>query len=182
MTAARARALTIVGVLVIAAIVLTFVTISKDRQTHASYLSTCPANSVPVVTKPLPPRSAITIKVYNATNQPGLAATVAEDLQHRGYRVQPVGPHDDKPVVSAVANIYYGPNTVAAAWVVRAEFLMTRSSQVADMKFNIKSKSPVVAVVIGKGFRQLGATTEVNQAIAALGTPPAPTGTCARTG
>jgi hypothetical protein len=107
---------------------------------------------------------------------------VAEDLHYRGYKVEKVGPHDDKPVFSGVANIYYGPNTVAAAWVIRAEFLMTSTSESSNMKFDIKSKSNVVAVVIGKGFRQLGATTEVNQAIAALGTPPAPTGTCARSG
>ena len=37
-------------------------------------------------------------------------------------------------------------------------------------------------MVIGKGFRQLGARTEVNQAIAALGTPAAPKGTCAQRG
>ena len=81
-----------------------------------------------------------------------------------------------------MANIYFDPSTVAAAQVVRAEFLMTDQSQISAMKFNIKSKSKVIDVVIGKGFRQLGARTEVNQAIAALGTPTAPKGTCAQRG
>jgi hypothetical protein len=168
--------------LVIAALVLTLITTSRDTQTHASYLSSCPAKSVPVVTNPLPPRNNITLKIWNGANQPGLAETVAEDLQHRGYNVEKVGDKDNKPTFNGVANIYFDPSTVAAAWVVRAEFLMTDASQIHAMKFNIKSKSKVIDVVIGKGFRQLGARTEVNQAIAALGTPPAPTGTCAQNG
>ena len=48
------------------------------------------------------------------------------------------------------------------------------------MHFSLKNKTKVVEVVIGTGFRQLGAKTEVNQAIAALGTPAAPAGTCAQ--
>ena len=182
MTAARIRSLVIVGVLVIAAVVLTIITTSRDTQTHASYLSSCPAKSIPVITSPLPARGDITIKVWNGANQPGLAQTVAEDLQHRGYRVEKVGTKDNKPTFSGVANIYFDPSTVAAAQVVRAEFLMTDQSQISAMKFNIKSKSKVIDVVIGKGFRQLGARTEVNQAIAALGTPTAPKGTCAQRG
>jgi len=181
-TAARIRAIVIVGALGLGALILSLVTVDTDTQTHASYLKSCPAKSVPVVTKPLPARSAITVKIWNGANQPGLAQTVAENMQHRGYQVQKVGPKDNKPTINNVANIYFGPNTVAAAWVVRAEFLMTNPSQASDMKFNIKSKSNVVDVVVGKGFRQLGATTEVNQAIAALGTPNAPPGTCPKTG
>jgi hypothetical protein len=181
MTAARARAIAVVAALVLVAVVLSLETMAHDRQTHASYLSSCPANSVPVITKPLPPRGDITIKVWNGASQPGLAQSVAEDLQHRGYTVQKVGPRDNKPTIDDVAFIMFGPDTVAAAQVVRAEFLMTNSQQNRDMKFNIKSKSKVVDVVIGKGFRQLGSTTEVNQAIAQLGDASAPAGTCART-
>jgi NAD(P)H-hydrate repair Nnr-like enzyme with NAD(P)H-hydrate epimerase domain len=182
MTAARVRALAIVAVLVIAAVVLTIVTVDGDKQTHASYLSNCPAKAIPVVVKPLPERNEITIKVWNAGASAGDATSVAEDLRHRGYSVEKVGPKDNKPAISGVADIYYGPNTVAAAQVVRAEFLMTTTDQNQNMKFNIKSKSKVVDVLIGKSFRQLGATTEVNQAIAALGSPTAPTGTCPKTG
>jgi hypothetical protein len=181
MTAARVRSLVIVGVIVIAAVVLALIATKRDTQTHASYLSSCPANTVPIVTTPLPARDAITIKLWNGANQPGLAQTVAEELRHRGYNVEKVGTRDNRPAITSVANIYYGPATVAAAQVVRAEFLMTQPSEDRLMKFNIKSKSKVVDVVIGKGFKQLGARTEVNQAIAALGAPLAPAGTCART-
>ena len=64
------------------------------------------------------------------------------------------------------------------AWVVRAEFLLADPNSTQGMHFSLTNKSKVVQVVIGTGFRQLGAKTEVNQAIAALGTPPAPAGTC----
>jgi len=47
MNAARIRAIVIVGVLLVAAGVLTSVTISGDKQKHASYANSCPAGTVP---------------------------------------------------------------------------------------------------------------------------------------
>lgn len=181
MNAARVRALAVVGTLMVGALVLTFVTIHRDTQTHANYLSNCPANEVPVVTRPLPNTNAITIKVWNASQRVGLAEQVADDFRHRGFNVEKVGAHDNKPTFTGIANFYYGPSMVAGAWVVRAYFLMTDPGEISAMHFDLKNKTNVVDVVLGKGFRQLGAKTEVNQAIAALGVPDAPTGTCAET-
>jgi hypothetical protein len=48
------------------------------------------------------------------------------------------------------------------------------------MHFDLKSTSTVVTLALGKGFRQIGTPTDVHQAIAALGIPAAPKGTCAR--
>lgn len=179
MNAARIRALVIVGVLLISAIVLAKLTLSKDTQTHASYANTCPANSVKVVTNPLPDYTQITLKIWNGSKVPGRAKDIADQLSHRGFVVQNVGKHDDKPTTSDVADIYYGPKTLGAAWVVRAEFLLADRLSTQGMHFSLNNKSNVVDVVVGTGFRQLGAKTEVNQAVAALGTPLVPAGTCA---
>lgn len=182
MNAARIRALVVVGVLMVGSLTLTFLAVHRDTQSTASYLTSCSNKSVPVVTSPLPSPSQITLKIWNGAQVPGLALSVAEDFRHRGFNVEKVGTHDDKPPVNTVAEIYYGPKTVAAAQVVRAEFLLTDPSEVSEMHFNIKDMSTDVDVVLGKSFRQLGAHTEVNQAIAALGVPKAPPGTCARSG
>jgi hypothetical protein len=188
MNAARIRALSVVGVLMIGASVLVFVTMHKDTQTHASYLGSCPAGSIPVVVDPLPNTDQINLKVYNGSNVPGAAENLASAFSHRGFKVANVGKHDNKPAFAGVAQLYYGPSAVGAAWVVRAYFLMTNPDpndpgrfDMRNMHFNLKRTNNVVDVVLGKDFRQLGARTEVNQAIAALGRPAAPPGTCAET-
>jgi hypothetical protein len=179
MNAARIRSLVIVGVLLIAALVLAKVTISDDKQSKVSYANSCPAGTIPVVTDPLPNYDQIQLKIYNGSKVPGQAQALAAELSVRGFKVAKVGAHDDKPTTSDVADLYYGPNTLGAAWVMRAEFLLSDPTSDQGMHFDIKNKSAVVEVVVGTGFRELGAKTEVNQAIAALKTPPAPTGTCA---
>jgi hypothetical protein len=170
----------------VSALILVFYTMHKDTQTHASYLHDCAPGSIPVVVHPLPDETQINLKVWNGSNVPGEAEKVASDFTHRGFKVAKVGKHDNKPVFNGVAQLYYGPSTVGAAWVVRAYFLMTNLDpknpaqfDMSNMHFDPKRKSNVVDVVLGKSFRQLGARTEVNQAIAALGTPNAPPGTCA---
>jgi hypothetical protein len=179
MNAGRIRSLAIVGVLLVGAGVLAKVAISDDKQSHASYANQCPSGLVPIVTDPLPDYDQINLKLYNGSTVPGAAQNLASELSHRGFKVAKVGAHDDKPTTPDVADLYYGPNTVAAAWVVRAEFLLSDPNSDQGMHFNLKDKSNVVTVVIGRGFRELGAKTEVNQAIAALKTPLAPPGTCA---
>jgi len=181
MNAARIRAMVIVGVLLVAAVVLVKITISDDKQSHASYTSSCPEGTIAVVTDPLPNYPQINLKIYNASAVPGQAGSVASELTTRGFKVAKVGPHDDKPTTASVVDITYGPSTVGAAWVVRAEFLLNASDplNMSGMHFSVTNKSNVVTVVIGTNFKQLGAKSEVNQAIAALKTPPAPAGTCA---
>jgi hypothetical protein len=178
MNAARIRAVAIVGVLLVSAVVLAKIALSDDTQTHASYADTCPAKSVKVVTNPLPDYPQITLKIWNGSKVPGLAQNIADQLRHRGFVVQTVGKHDDKPTTADIADLYYGPNTLGAAWVVRAEFLLSDPTSSKGMHFSLTNKSKVVDVVVGTGFKQLGAKTEVNQAVAALGTPAIPDGTC----
>jgi hypothetical protein len=179
MNAARIRAFAIVGVLLIAAVVLAKIAISDDKQSRTSYASSCPAGTVPVITDPLPDYDQINLQIFNGSKVPGQAQNLANQLAHRGFKVEKVTSKNDKPTTNAVAQIYYGPQSLAAAWVVRAEFLLTDPDDDQLMHFNIKNKSTVVQVTIGTQFKQLGAKTEVNQAIAALRTPSAPPGTCA---
>jgi hypothetical protein len=179
MNAGRIRSLAIVGVLLIAAAVLTKVAISDDKQSHTSYANSCPAGLVPIVTDPLPDYDQINLTVFNGSQVPGAAQNLADELSHRGFKVAKV---DSKKNVSKttpdIADLYYGPNTVAAAWVVRAEFLLSDPTSNQGMYFDIHNKSDSVKVVIGRAFKELGAKTEVNQAIAALKTPTPPPGTC----
>ncbi|HKD99310.1 MAG TPA: LytR C-terminal domain-containing protein [Micromonosporaceae bacterium] len=178
MNAARIRAFVIVGLIMVGALVTAFVTIGKDSQTRAHYTSDCPTGSIPVHVSSLPPVNEINLKIWNASEHAGLAEQVADDFRHRGFNVAKVGTHDNKPTFNGVANIYYGPSTIAGAWVVRSYLLLTGDGTSSAMHFDIKRTSNVIDVVLGKGFRQLGAKTEVNSAIAALGTPNPPPGTC----
>lgn len=178
MNAARIRAFVIVGALMVAALTTAFVTIDKDSQTRANYTGACPAGTVPVHVSTLPAPNQIKLKIWNASERAGLAEQVALDFGHRGFVVAKVGAHDDKATFDGVANIYYGPKAIAGAWVVRSYLLLTAQGTDQAMHFDIKRTTDVVDVVLGKGFRQLGAKTEVNSAIGALGTPAAPPGTC----
>src|SRR5256885_9538417 len=101
MSLARARALAIVGVLVLAALVLVVAAIVKDRQSNASYANGgCKAGDVRITVNPLPRPSQIKLNVYNGTGEPNpdpvkrqkqpvgnagpkLGSVVAERLRHR---------------------------------------------------------------------------------------------------
>ena len=78
MNAARIRALVIVGVLLVASIVLVKITISDDKQSHASYTNSCPAGTIAVVTDPLPDH----LKVFEAIAErdPGKAEQAMSEL------------------------------------------------------------------------------------------------------
>lgn len=178
MNAARIRAFVILGLLMVGALIVAFLTINRDSQTHANYTSSCPTGTVPVHVSTLPPVNQIKLKIWNASLHPGLAEQVAVDFRHRGFDVAKVGAGDNKPTFAGVANIYYGPASIAGAQVVRSYLLLTGDGTSQAMHFDLKRKTDVIDVVLGKGFRQLGAKTEVNSAIAALGTPNAPPGTC----
>jgi hypothetical protein len=74
-----------------------------------------------------------------------------------------------------VAVVRYGPQTVGAAWLIRAYFLNESLNQ-----FDKGRQDDKVEIILGARFKQLPTTTEVNQSIAALGNPQLPEGTCAQ--
>ncbi|MFG2036983.1 LytR C-terminal domain-containing protein [Dactylosporangium sp. NPDC048998] len=179
MSFARVRALAVVGVLIVAAAVFVIVAVVKDRQGGpAGDAKKCAEGSVMANAK-LPTQEEVKVTVYNATNRSGAASDVASDFLSRRFKEAKVVTAAPNPPVNkpgnVVAVIRFGPQTVGAAWLVRAYFLNE-----AENEFDKARQDDKVEIILGGRFRQLPTTTEVNQAIAALGNPVLPEGTCAR--
>jgi len=171
MSIARVRALVLVSALVICAVVLVVLAIVKDKQGNASYgAASCPKNAVLVQTKPLPEENEVKLNVYNGTNRTGLANQAADDFRSRKFKV---GQVKDGAKYSGIALLRYGPKEVAAASVVNAYFLGD-----AVLQFDIKRKDDAVDVILGAQYKALGTPTDVKQAVAQLGNPSPPPGTC----
>lgn len=177
MSFARVRALAIVGVLLVCAVIFVTMALLRDTQTAPTIGQGCPAGFVRADLR-LPEEKNIKINVYNATDRQGLAEQVAFNFENRDFTIvnkatiqQANDPQ--KKRVDGVAVLRYGPNAVGAAWILRAYFLAE-----AGTEFDINRKDDVVDVVLGTKFQQLGTITEVKQSLAALGNPVLPKGTC----
>jgi hypothetical protein len=179
MSFARVRALAVVGILIVAAAVFVIVAVVKDHQSGpVAEADKCAANAVMVNAK-LPTQSEVKVTIFNATNRPGAASDVANDFLSRRFKEAKVVTAAPNPPVNkindVVAVIRFGPQTVGAAWLVQAYFLNNARSE-----FDKARQDDKVEIILGGKFKQLPTTTEVNQAIAALGNPELPTGTCAK--
>ena len=194
MSFARVRALTIVGALFACAVIFVVMALVKDTQTTANTTNECPAGFVQADLR-LPEEKNIKIRVYNATDRQSLADGVAADFENREFTVvnrpdinkgKANNPLGGKPVTGVVA-LRYGPKGVGSAWVVRAYFIaVTNENFTAE--FDLKraddpatkdvDEREIVDVIVGAKFQKLGTVTEVNQSLAALGTPELPKGTC----
>lgn len=174
---ARVRALAIVAILAIGAVISAYLAISRDSGADAVAGGEC-ANGEVKVDLALPDDAQeVEINVYNATEQGGLASQVAENFSNRGFQV---GEYDDDPLdaeVAEVAMLRYGPDAVGSAHVVQAYFLGAAAEQ-----FDVEREGAVVDIVVGNQFRQLATETEVKQSIAGMGPPTPPEGTCAQGG
>jgi hypothetical protein len=171
MSFSRVRALAVVGALVMAAVIFVTVALIKDKQSGPTVAVGCAKNAVIANTK-LPEPQDVKINVYNATDKPGLATDLTNEFTNRKFKVNKHG--NDSKRVDGVVLLRYGPKSVGAAWLLRAYFL----NQVTT-EFDIKRTDDTVDIVAGSKFRQLATTTEVNQALAQLGNPTLPEGTCA---
>ena len=171
MSFARVRALVVVGVLAVAAVVFVVVALVRDTQGDAVAGGGCPDGSVMAnVTLPDDPEQ-VTVRVFNGTKTPGLADSVTNEFKNRRFKTQK--PAENKKKVDGVAVMRYGPDAVGSAWLLRAYFLNQ-----ADVQYDAKRKGGVVDVVVGTGFQQLATTTEVNQSLVELGEPEVPLGAC----
>jgi hypothetical protein len=172
MSFARVRALVIVGVLALTAVVVVIVALVKDDQ-NAPVGGGCPAGA-PMADMELPNDAAdVTVKVYNGTQTPGLAESVTSDFKDRRFVVQK--PAENKTRYKGVADIRYGPDGVGKAQLVRA-YLLNQG----HMDYSAKYKGATIDIVIGSQFRQLATPTEVNQSLVEVGEPTLPPGACAK--
>jgi hypothetical protein len=175
MTFARVRALIFVAVLFVTAGVVVLMAVNKDTQTRPRAATDCPPGLVPANVAP-PEVGDVKLNIYNGTKKVGLAEQIRDEFENRGFKVQKIGTAAGNKVYDEVAVIQFGPRAVAAAWLVRAHFLLVDED---PMEFDLKRENDVVDVIVGTRFQKLATTTEVNQSIAALGAPQLPPGTCA---
>ncbi|MGC4896464.1 LytR C-terminal domain-containing protein [Micromonospora sp. DT31] len=164
------RALVVVGLLAVTALVVVIVAVVRDSQGTAGTAASCP-DGWPLVDLRLREQKDVKINVLNATDETGRATSVADDFRNRKFQVKKVG--DEKKGFDGVAALRYGPKGAGSAHLLRAYFLNE-----ADPQFDPKRKDDVVDVVLGTSFQQLATTTEVNQSLGELGAPEPPTETC----
>jgi len=173
MSFARVRALVVVGVLAVAAVVFVVTALVRDTQGDAVTGEDCPAGS-PLADVTLPDDPAeVTVKIYNGTSTPGLADSVTNEFKNRRFTTQK--PAESKTKYKGVAEIRFGPDAVGRAQLLRAYFLAQ-----SKMEYNAKRKGAVIDIVIGSQFRQLATTTEVNQSLVEVGEPTLPPGACVK--
>lgn len=173
MTFARVRALVVVAVLVVFALVFVVVALVRDSQSGEAPTAQCPEGWARADLT-LRQEQDITINVYNATDTLGLANEVAADFANRKFKVKKRGNDPLRRGVKGVALLRYGPKGVGSAQVIQAYFLAE-----AKGEYDPKRKDDVVDVVIGDAFKQLATPTEKNQALVDLGNPQLPPQTCA---
>jgi hypothetical protein len=173
MSFARVRALVVVGVLAVAAVVFVVTALVRDTQGGAVNGEDCPAGA-PLADVTLPDDPAeVTVKIYNGTSTPGLADSVTNEFKNRRFTTQK--PAESKTKYKGVAEIRFGPDAVGRAQLLRAYFLAQ-----SKMEYNAKRKGAVIDIVIGSQFRQLATTTEVNQSLVEVGEPTLPPGACVK--
>jgi hypothetical protein len=166
---ARVRAIAVVALLTVTAMVTVAMALSRSGD-EADTVAACPDGFV-FANLTLPQPRDVQINVYNGTARTGLASRIGENFANRDFEVLDRGDHGSE--VEGIAQLHYGPGAVGAAQLVRAYFLND-----ATMVFDITREDNVVDVVLGTAFQQLATPTEVSQAIAAAGHPAPPEGTC----
>jgi LytR cell envelope-related transcriptional attenuator len=170
MSFARVRALVVVGLLAVLALVFVVVALVRDTQSNAGTAKGCP-DGWPLADVTLRETKDVKINVFNATDEAGRATSVADDFRNRKFQVKKVG--NEKQKVEDVAVLRFGPKGVGSAHLLRAYFLDN-----AVQEYDPKRTDDTVDVVLGDSFQQLATTTEVNQSLGDLGSPVAPRGSC----
>ncbi len=172
MSFARVRALVVIGVLAVAAVVFVVIALVRDSQGDAVADGGCPAGA-PLADVSLPgdPRD-VKIRVLNGTSTAGLADKVGTDFKNRGFSMEE--PDESTSKFDRIAIIRYGPKAVGDAQLIKAFFLGK-----AKPEYNAKRKDDIVEIVVGADYAQLATSTEVNQSLVELGEPEVPPGACA---
>ncbi|GAA2539905.1 hypothetical protein GCM10010435_04060 [Winogradskya consettensis] len=170
MSLTRVRAFLVLGVLMVSALVVVIVAVTKDTQ-NGPVADACKGAVLVNVTLPRG-TSDVTVKVLNGTGRPGLAAALTQDMKNRGFTTQK--PAESKKRFTGVALVQYGPKGLSSAWLIQAFFLNESKSE-----YDPKRTDATVNLVVGTLYRQLATPTEVNQSLSILGSPVVPPGACA---
>jgi LytR cell envelope-related transcriptional attenuator len=172
MSFARVRALVVIGVLAVAAVVFVVVALVRDTQGDAVADGGCPEGApLANVTLPADPKD-VKIKVLNGTSTAGLAGKVSTDFKNRGFSMQ--RPDESGSKFDRIAIIRYGPKAVGDAQLIKAYFLGK-----AKPEYDAKRADDIVEIIVGADYAQLATSTEVNQSLVELGEPEVPPGACA---
>ncbi|OWV02585.1 LytR family transcriptional regulator [Micromonospora sp. HM134] len=169
MSFARVRALVVVGLLAVVALVIVIVAVVRDTQGSGANARGCP-EGWPLADLSLRTYKDVKINILNGTNEPGLASSVGDDFRNRKFQVKKEG---NAAHFDGVALLRFGPKGVGSAHLLRAFFLNN-----AERDYDPKRQDDTVDVVLGDSFQQLATTTEVNQSLGDLGAPVAPEGSC----
>lgn len=173
MSFARARALVIVGALVVCALIVAVVALVKDSEGDPSGIGGCPAGAV-IADLQLHPEKELKINLFDGTGGTSSTLGVGNELGFRGFQVNRVDTRAKPiPAIKEPAIVRYGPKAVGGAQVVQAYFL-----DEATLDFQLNRDDASIDVVIGTGFKKLATTSEVKQALAQMGRPSEPPGTC----
>jgi hypothetical protein len=175
MTFTRVRALIFVAVLFVTAGAVVVMAINKDTQTKP-VAEGCAEGEIPANIS-VPERDQVTVNVYNGTPRVGLAEQIGGEFKNRGFQVAKTETAAEGKQYDQIAVITYGPAGIGAAWLVSAYFLVDE----AEMNYQADHPGADVDVLLGAKFQQLATSTEVNQSIAAKGSPRLEPGTCAAT-
>jgi LytR cell envelope-related transcriptional attenuator len=173
MTFTRVRAMIFIAVLFVTAGVVVLTAINRDTQILPIADKCAPGDIRANIT--VPERYQVTINVFNGTNRIGLAEQVGGEFENRGFNVAKMETAPDGKPYEDIAMITFGPDALGASWLVSAYFLVDE----AEMNFDRERTGSEVDVTLGAKFQQLATSTEVNQSIAAKGSPELYPGTCA---
>lgn len=167
---ARVRALAVLALLILGALVSVGVALGRDSDIQTG--QTCP-DGWPVADLALREEREVRINVLNGTDRDNVAQQVGDTFANRDFEVLEQIDDTDE-IVEGVGLLRYGPAGVGSAQLLRAYFL----DQV-EVEFQLEREDDVVDVIIGNRFQQLATPTEVRQAIAQIGRPELPPQTCA---
>lgn len=162
MSLARVRALVVLGVLGLIAVVSVVWAIATDAQTGRRPVDPCIAASADAA---IPPAKQVKMRIYNATDRDGLAIRVRKDFVGRGFTVATAENAAPGETVPGAAEVRYGAKSVGAARLLHA--YVPTAEMVPDERTD-----DTVDLVLGTTFQALTPAAEVQKQLDALPPPP----------
>lgn len=121
MTISRARALLVVGSLVVFALVLGGIAVASDKNSSTDTIAGCDGgDAVTVADTKVPAAAKVAVRVFNSTSRVGLASEVANQLKSRGFRVDKTGNDPEEAALEAIGEVRYGIHGIGSARLLAA--------------------------------------------------------------